>query len=182
MPRHLENPFDDFLMMLIDPFLKPLRNAGVTPNMITHCSIATAALSLLCCLHGRAVWAAILWLTNYVADVADGMMARRYKMESAFGSFLDHFSDVAAFLGLMAFVIWRLIQNPLLPKWPLIIECMLLCCAWYHLQCQEKDSRHYPFDGVDGSRCKDKRYLKYTRWLGVGTLTMWHVCLILTYT
>lgn len=178
LPRHLENPVDDVLMAVVDPLLAPLRRAGVTPNHITLLSIAAAAASLYCCFNGRPSAAAALWSVGYVADVADGMMARRYNMETEFGGRLDHVSDVAAFCGLMAFAWSRL---PRRPWWPLGVEALLLAGAWYHLQCQEKGTPHMAFDGIDGRRCSDKRHLEASRWLGTGTLTLWHLFLIFFY-
>lgn len=178
LPRHLENPVDDLLMVLIDPLLAPLRQRGITPNDITVVSIVAAAASLYCCFRSHPFTAAVFWSLSYAADVADGMMARRYNMETELGGRLDHVSDVAAFCGLMAFAWSRL---PSRPWWPLGVEAVLLAGAWYHLQCQEKGTPHLAFDGIDGRRCADKRHLAISRWLGTGTLTLWHLFLIFFY-
>ena len=178
LPRQLENPFDDLLMVAIEPLLAPLRDLGVTPNAISWASIASAVASIGLAFHGFPVSAACLWLFNYVCDVADGFMARRYRMETEFGGQLDHYGDVLAFCGLMAFVASRLSFRP---WWPLGVEAFLVAATLYHLSCQEVGSKHQSFDGIDGSSCLDKHHLRWTRWFGVGTLTLWHIFLIMFY-
>lgn len=178
LPRHLENPLDDMLMAATQPLMAPLRRAGVTPNGVTLASIAAAAASVYMCFKGHPVAAASLWFLSYVADVVDGMLARRYNMETELGGWLDHGSDVIAFLALMAFAVSRLGHRP---WWPLGVEAGLLAGAWWHLQCQEKDTTHLAFDGIDGSGCADKAHLVYSKWFGTGTLTVWHLFLIFFY-
>lgn len=165
-------------MVAIQPLLRPLRRAGVTPNMVTGVSILAAGASVALCFRGCPVWAMVLWTLNYVADTADGMMARCYGMETEFGGWLDHVSDVLAFCGLMCFVLWRSGGRP---KWPLAVEAVLLAGAWLHLHCQEKDTPHMAFGGIDGGACLDKAHLKFTRFFGTGTLTAWHLFLIHMY-
>jgi len=178
LPRDLENPFDDSLMVLVEPVLLPLYRMGITPNMVTYASILAASAAIYLCFTGHPVLASLLWLLNYIFDIVDGFMARRFHMETRLGSILDHGSDVMAFVGLMAFVISRIKSQP---KWPLSIEIILLIGVWYHLSCQEKDTPHIAFDGIDGNACYDRNHLKYTRWIGTGTLTLWHVFLINFY-
>lgn len=178
LPRHLENPLDDLLMLAIQPLLAPLRRAGVTPNAITGVSMAAAGASIYLCFKGHPTAAALLWVLGYAADVADGFLARRFGLETELGGRLDHLSDVLAFAGLMAFVASRLGGRP---WWPLAVEAGLLLGAWWHLHCQEKGSRFLAFDGVDGSACADKSHLMASRWVGTGTLTVWHVFLICFY-
>lgn len=180
LPRHLENPVDDLLMVAVEPFLEPLRGAGVTPNMLTLVSMIAAAASVFFCFSGHPVCAMVLWLLNYVCDIADGFMARRYNMETAFGSALDHISDVLSFCGLMAFVASRSASLPR-HNWPLGVEIVLLLGAWLHMQCQEKDTPHLAVEGINGEACLDKGHLKFTRFVGTGTLTLWHLFLIHYY-
>lgn len=180
LPRHLENPVDDLLMVAVEPFLEPLHRVGVTPNMLTLMSMICAAASVFCCFGGHPGPAMVLWLSNYVFDVADGFMARRYRMETVFGSALDHISDVLSFCGLMAFVLCRSASRPG-HNWPLGIEIVLLLGAWLHMQCQEKDTPHLAVEGIDGKACLDKDHLKFTRFVGTGTLTLWHLFLIHHY-
>lgn len=180
LPRALENPLDDLLMVAVEPLLQPLHRAGVTPNMVTVGSMLSAVMSVFLCFKGKAALAAFLWLLNYTCDIVDGFLARRYEMETEFGGMLDHVSDVAAFGGLMSFVLWRC-AHASLPVWPLWVEGGLLAGAWLHLHCQEKDTPHMAFDGIDGSACLNKSHLRYTRFFGTGTLTAWHLFLICFY-
>ena len=178
LPRHLENPVDDAIMVAVEPLLEPLHRWGVTPNMVTWASIAAATAALVFFATNRPWAAAAMWTINYVCDTVDGFMARRYHMETVFGSALDHASDVAAFVGLMGLVLTRAAGRP---AWPLFVEVALLLGAYVHLSCQEKDTSHIAFDGIDGTTCPDKTWLAWTRWVGTGTLTLWHLVLIFIY-
>lgn len=181
LPRHLENPIDDLLMVLVEPLLGPLVAAGVTPNMVTWASAAAAAGSIAACFKGRAGLAAGLWVAGYALDIVDGFMARRYNMVTPYGDRLDHATDVLGYAGLIAFVAWRLFrQNPKI-FWPLAVELLLVTGSLYHLQCQEKDTKELPISGVPGCACYDKKHLRFTRWAGMGTLMAWHVFLIWFY-
>lgn len=179
LPRHLENPVDDLLMVAVEPLLASLHAAGVTPNMLTSLSMLAAAASVCLCFKGHPVSAMVAWMLNYICDVADGFMARRFNMETQFGSALDHISDVLAFCGLMAFVARQ--AHLIHIWWPLGIEILLLLGAWLHLQCQEKDTPHLAVEGISGQACLDKGHLRFTRFVGTGTLTLWHLFLIHYY-
>ena len=181
LPRALENPIDDVLMVATEPLLGPLRDAGVTPNMITAASAAASFASVWCCFKGRPVTAAALWVLGYVFDIMDGFMARRYKLESRLGCLMDHATDLLAYAGLMAFVGWRICTMPNRILWPLWVEVVLAAGAWYHLQCQERGTAHMPIQGLDGCGCRDKAHLRWTRFLGTGTLAAWHVLLIVLF-
>lgn len=181
LPRHHENPLDYMILQLIEPTLQPMRNKGITPNTITVLSAVFAVMSICCCFHDKAHWAASAWIVQYVLDCADGFMARRFKMESQLGDCLDHASDMLAFGGLVAFVGSRASAFSLKQNWPLAIELVLLACSWYHMSCQEKDTKHLAITGLSGCKCFDKEHLRYTRWVGTGTLMVWHVFLIYYY-
>lgn len=176
---HLENPVDAAILMGIQPTLQPLRAAGVTPNMITWASAAAAVASLVCCFAGRPHLAAAAWVAGYVLDCADGFMARRYNMETEWGDRLDHATDVLGYGGLVAFVLNRIWKGARV--WPLYVEAVLVAGALYHMQCQEKGSTNIPIKGISGCACMDKSHLRYSRWLGLGTLLVWHIVLIYYY-
>lgn len=183
LPRALENPLDDLIMVAVEPLLQPLRDAGVTPNMVTLASAASSLASVYCCFSGRRLAAVGLWLLGYVLDCVDGFMARRFGMESVLGDLLDHGTDLLAYGGLLAFVAWRFASAgtgglPVPPVWPLAVEAALGCLMVYHMQCQERGTEYMPVEGVDGSACADKAHLRWTRWVGAGTLTAWHLVLI----
>lgn len=181
LPRALENPLDDLLMVAVEPLLAPLRSAGVTPNMVTLASAAASFAAVYLAFAARPVPAAVLWALGYVLDVADGFMARRFKMESKLGCFLDHATDLLAYAGLMAFVFWKIYTANPRVLWPVAVEVWLALAALYHFHCQEKTSTHQPIDGVSGCACRDAAHLRWTRFLGTGTLAAWHVALILFY-
>ncbi len=86
---------DNSIFFRISPKLvDPLRNAGLTPNMVTV--IGTLfTMSTIYFLHKeRRGLAIIVYLIGYTLDCVDGRMARRYKMGSALGKTLDMVSDI----------------------------------------------------------------------------------------
>ena len=181
LPRNLENPLDDLLMVLVEPLLQPLRDAGATPNIITALSALSAAASIHFCFRGRPLNASLLWVLGYVLDIMDGFMARRFSMETRFGCLFDHITDTAAFAGLLAFIASSLMHSPHKVFWPLAVELLLICGSVYHMHCQEKGSPHLAISGISGCACADKRHLAHSRWVGTGTLMAWHVFLIWFY-
>ncbi len=182
LPRALENPIDDLLMVLVEPTLQPLHSAGVTPNMVTLASAAAAAASVYFCFQGRVWPAAGLWVAGYILDVMDGFMARRFDMESRLGDALDHCTDLLGYGGLIAFVLHSLVTMHPRIYWPLAVELILCAAALYQMNCQEKETSYIAIKGIGGCACKDKAHLKYSRWGGMGTLMAWHVFLIYFYT
>lgn len=182
LPPHHENPVDHLILRLIEPTLRPLVDRGITPNMVTYASAFAAAVSVWACFHRDPHLASIAWVAGYALDCMDGFMARRFHMESEYGDTIDHLTDVLAFIGLMAFVGLRAFSLHPRGNWPLAVELVLLATSYYHMQCQEKDTKHIAIKGIGGCRCFDKEHLRYTRWVGTGTLMLWHVFLIYYYT
>ncbi len=181
LPRHLENPLDDLIMAAVEPALRPLRDAGVTPNAVTLASAAATAGSVYCCFRGKTGPAMALWAAGYVLDCVDGFMARRFGMETVLGDALDHGTDLLGYAGLAAFVLSRLYRASPRVVWPVAVELLLCAAALYHMNCQEKGTEHLAVKGVGGCACMSKNHLRWSRWGGLGTLMAWHVFLIYFY-
>jgi hypothetical protein len=80
---------------LADAIVPPLRAIGIgTPNKITYFNVVVRAICMhyLVNEHSYAIVAAIFFFSQ-VLDCADGQCARRYKLGSEFGAWLDHTTD-----------------------------------------------------------------------------------------
>lgn len=191
LPQRFENPLDWLLIKALVPMMPVVHALGITPNMLTAASALCAAASLYFMVKGRIVLALVLWGFNYIFDLADGLKARLFDEQSAQGDRLDHSSDVASVLGLYAVIAWKVgsplkVAWSLRRAWPLVVEVLLVVLGLQHFQCQERysqarTSQYIPVEGIDVSRCKDVDAMRWTRWFGIATVTLWHLFLIAFY-
>lgn len=180
---HQENPIDLLISKIASPLADYLIGLGFTPNHVTFFSFTFGVLSIVGFWRRHMFLAMLCYLIGYVFDCTDGVMARRYHMESVFGDIFDHFTDVIVWLLLITLILTRVKQYQMTFIWPLIIELVLLATNYYQLACQEKlvASQYIPIYGVNGEVCKNVEWLKWTRFGGTGTLTVWHLFLIWFY-
>ena len=97
------NLFFPIATKLVDP----LRNLGLTPNMVTYLSTIFTFLSLYYFHIENRVYASITYLIGYTLDCVDGKMARKYKMSSKFGMALDLVSDNVSNIALIGYLIQK---------------------------------------------------------------------------
>ena len=184
LPANHENPVDALIIRLIDKPVDVLHHLGVSPNAVTALSALTSILSIHYFLCRKPVLSASFWLLSYVLDCVDGLLARRYGLETKLGDKYDHYTDVAAFLGLAACVLARVLSDPALPRWPLAVEAALLALSYLHMHCQQRggiSAKYIPIEGVSGCACPWDGAVRATRWAGMGTLLLWHLVLIARY-
>lgn len=181
LPTVYENPLDQLLFDVASPIVDATRAIGVTPNEVTAVSFAAGTLALHAFRQGRPRLAIACWVVNYLCDTVDGMMARRYDMETAFVDWADHTTDVvtyAGIFGLAAEKVWRG------QAWqPLAIGLVLASCAVGHMTCQEafvKD-KHQKVAMLNADWCADPNNLRWTRFVGVGTLNLYLLWMIWFY-
>jgi hypothetical protein len=74
-------------------FIDPMRNAGLTPNMVTYLSTALTFLALYYLNIDNKLYACVAYFFGYIFDCVDGKMARKYKMGTKYGMALDLVSD-----------------------------------------------------------------------------------------
>jgi CDP-diacylglycerol--glycerol-3-phosphate 3-phosphatidyltransferase len=93
------------LAALRDALVERLARAGVRPNVLTLCGLATSLVAAAFAATGRFVPAGLLLLLAGVFDALDGAIARRTDRSSSFGAFLDsvmdRYADLAVLLGLV---------------------------------------------------------------------------------
>lgn len=87
------------------------------PNILTGYRFVAAPLLLLCLYPGAATWVSLLgfglYLSAALTDLADGYIARKYKVESVLGKLMDPLADKV----LVAAVLVMLIPLDRMPAW-----------------------------------------------------------------
>lgn len=193
LPSKFENPIDWYIYHGISPIVDVLRTWGVTPNDISILSFLAALVAIYYTYQRCWVPAIIAWSLNYFFDCMDGMMARRYNMESRFGDILDHTTDYMSFIGLfIVFVIlWR--KHPKDPMKHVLLVALLgwflaIALSSYHINCQEKYvQEHTDFDtmatilGIKMPTCGCISEMGMTRYFGTGTLLIYTLMLIILF-
>lgn len=90
-----EPTIDNYLFFpMADLLIDPLRNIGLTPNMVTLISTFFTLFTIYYLEKNNLILAACSYLFGYVLDCVDGKMARKYNMGSDLGMVLDTSSDV----------------------------------------------------------------------------------------
>jgi CDP-diacylglycerol--serine O-phosphatidyltransferase len=82
----------------------------VSPNridMLTLGGLLLSSLGLLSALNGTLTLSIGLMLSAMFIDMVDGLLARRMKLESEFGRYLDSFCDVFIYLVLPLFILYQ---------------------------------------------------------------------------
>jgi len=97
------NLFFPLATRLIDP----LKNIGLTPNMVTYLSNLFTFLSIYYFNLDNRIYACISYLIGYLLDCVDGKMARKYNMTSNFGMALDLVSNNVSNSLLLSFLIQK---------------------------------------------------------------------------
>ena len=92
--------------------------AGVNlPNLITIARILTVPVIVWAITSGQMLFAFLLFLAAGVSDAVDGFLAKRFNMQSEFGSYLDPLADKALIVSI--YVSLGIIES--LPRWLVIL-------------------------------------------------------------
>ena len=172
IPSALENPIDDVLIRMADMMAPGLKATGHTPDVITTYSFLAAMLSLAALSRGNTVAFAVLWMSQYFFDCADGHFARKYGMVTRFGDLYDHATDYIAFAGLAFLIHDRYDMNKIHPVF-FVFFAVTGVLNVVHIGCQQKvyGGSGESLDVAKGA-CVDTSWLKFTRFFGVGTVNV----------
>jgi CDP-L-myo-inositol myo-inositolphosphotransferase len=109
----MESPYDGFVSRHLNrrlsrPLARVLSFTPVTPNQVSVASLGVALAAFFSFAYSQHIIAALLTQASSIIDGIDGDLARRKKMTSAFGGFmdsiLDRYSDALIVLGLAVWV------------------------------------------------------------------------------
>lgn len=113
-----EHPADLAIVAASQPVIAFMRETlRLTPNLVTGLSFLFTLLALFLLWRGHLAGFALASLASYYFDDLDGAMARRYKLTSDVGELLDHLSDLAYFLGVLAILAVRYRALRFRPAW-----------------------------------------------------------------
>jgi phosphatidylglycerophosphate synthase len=185
--REQENPFDNIFIDIAEwlntNIFRPL---NYTPNMITTMSLFLGIVSVILFHYQYYLLSILFFITAYILDCADGNYARKYNMETSFGDYYDHISDMSKGLFILIAVIIHPI--PLRTKQILIfVLAILISLSLVHLGCQEgiyNPDKHDKYDSLSnlkylcGNTESSLKYIQYTRYFGTGTLIV-YMCLLI---
>jgi phosphatidylglycerophosphate synthase len=179
IPPSMENPFDNIILFYVEKVNPYLRRLGVTPNMLTTCSLIFGILSPLLIYKGWFGIGAILFLIAYVFDCMDGNMARAFDMVTVFGDYYDHATDI---IQIVLFVI-AILMSPMRYEHKvsmLVTATILFCASFIHIGCQEKVYGYQvPCLQVWEKLCPNPDIIYTTRYFGTGTMIMFVVIFLL---
>lgn len=169
VPPHMENPIDNVFIYLSEIMNPVYRKLNFTPNILTTFSLIFGILASLALYEGFYVISGICLLIMYYFDCADGNFARTYKMYSDFGDKYDHYSDLVKNL----LMVIALYFSPM-KKSNKITLCVLVVVlqglSMIHYGCQEKVfNMHAGILDFTKKLCPEQTYIKYTRFIGLGT-------------
>jgi phosphatidylglycerophosphate synthase len=89
-----ESIADNYIFFPIaNQMVDPLRNIGLTPNMVTYISSLLTILSLYYLYIDEKHFACVSYFLGYLFDCVDGKMARKYNMGTKLGMALDLVTD-----------------------------------------------------------------------------------------
>ena len=178
----MENPIDNILMKGVELMSGPLHCMGATPNMVTTLSLAAGLGSAYALKKRRYDLAAALTALAYFLDCVDGYMARKYDQVTEFGDWYDHVSDIVKQLSLM-FVMYKLDKRKFYRVLPVIMVFSISQCI--HVGCQEKvyGKGESVTLSISKKLCpgNPNKNIKYTRYVGCGTLALVLVLCILYF-
>jgi len=185
IPEKYENPFDNILINIAEMSNNFFHKQNFTANDLTTLSLLFSIWSTFNLYKGKYGLSAILYLVSYYFDCMDGNYARKYKMESKFGDLYDHFSDFIKTIFLFI-TMYQTNKNKFWKLFPIIL--FLLFLTFVHMSCQEVyyDKNNSPSLYLVKLLCPANKnnvdkFLKITRYVGVGTFNLFIFYILLTY-
>jgi CDP-diacylglycerol--serine O-phosphatidyltransferase len=112
----LENPCNErsdfgamFLQDVLDITIKKLKSQ--TANVITLTNLSLGGFAIIFCIHGNLRLSLLLIFIAALADRFDGMVARKFNIESELGKQLDSMGDIISFGVAPALLLYQGILN-----------------------------------------------------------------------
>ena len=181
IPSKYENPIDRIFLRITEKMVPPLRETlGLTPNMVTVLSGILGLVSLYFLYRQELIPFLILFIISNLLDACDGYMARRYRMESDLGDYLDHLFDNIRFISYILILYFVAPWNKISAAAKAILVTIFVVLSFLsavHLGCQERLSS-YPnhnqvLQKLIGLCPNPREMIQYTRYFGCGTLFLY---------
>lgn len=180
IPYDLENPIDNIILQYgVEPIQSFLYKLRITPNTITVIGLFFGLMSSYYFNISRYNISASLWFLSYYMDCIDGYYARTYNMETEFGDFLDHTSDLFKSI-IMVYLMYKKDRKKLLKIiFYLSIPFVLMLI---HLGCQQrlKNGDKKELLDVLSNFCPNTSYIHFFKYFGSGTvIIIFSICILL---
>ena len=179
---NIDNPIDNILYKIIDTQLEFYKDLNLTPNLITTISLFSGLLSVYLLNNEHFIPSAILWFISYYFDCADGKMARKFNMTSKFGDLYDHLSDILKHI-LLFYILYIKLKDDTHYNKILIIFFVIFILSMSQLGCQEKYTNKNDSPTLEITKTlvifDCEKQMKFTRYFGPATLTLYIVLLII---
>ena len=188
IPRELDNPVDNLCIVISEQLSEIFHKFNFSPNQLTTISLLMGLLSLYMYIQGLYLISAVFFFIQYLFDCFDGYYARKYDMVTRFGDYYDHFKDVIiAILIIIPIIINYNSQNNYKKCLPYVL-ILFFFGSVIHLGCQEvyygknqSETLYHlkQFCPTKHDKASVTEIIKYTRFFGTGTFTLYIIFLIL---
>ena len=181
LPPQYENPIDNIIYKFVPKQSQLLDN--FSPNFITSITVLFSSLGIYFFIKEKYEFAALCYFISYFYDCVDGYHARRKKMESTFGDYYDHITDIG-FNFAFIYLLYKKSKNLKNNKILYIGFIVYYILMYSHLSLQEVyyGKNMSPLLNIFGLSNKSKSkicYLKYARYFGTGTYNLLFAIFIL---
>jgi len=179
-PDH-ENIIDNCFQNVAISHLDFYHKLNLIPNHLTTCSLFFGLLSGYLFYYDKTILSVISFIISYYFDTADGLYARKYKMETELGEIYDHIADTLRVL-LILYIMYIKSSTKFYMYLPVII--IILFLSFVHLGCQEK---HYNGQvkqhliSQTKMLCPNPKHIKYTKFCSSGLFTLIFIIIMLLY-
>lgn len=167
IPKEIENPIDNIIIDIAEHFCPSFKSLKFTPNDITTLSLITGLIAAYFLYKDNIPMFSVFFILSYFFDCMDGFYAREYNMVTNFGDKYDHYKDAIVNILIVVVFIYR--YKSLLGSMLIILA---LIPYLIQLGCQEKvyERPDSPSLSELKNMCPRKTDIRYTRYLGGGTL------------
>lgn len=132
----LEDPVSSVFYDMAQATSPYLYEIGVTPNMITTIRLMLVIVGFGYFFeNGYYRTSSLMFLANYFGDCLDGHMARKYGMETVFGDYYDHITDILTYI--IAFYYTSVNIDPEY-DWLVLLIFVILILSLAQVGCEER--------------------------------------------
>jgi phosphatidylglycerophosphate synthase len=172
--KEYENPIDYKLYELseyVSEYLHNIKIFTITPNTITIFGIFISFLSIYALWNNYYIISITLLFFRHFLDCLDGYYARKYNMQSEFGDYLDHISDLFTFISIFLILLYKLKKIEKLVF--LILTAFLSLISLIQIGCQEiiYDNKNDKNSSLKQTKklCFNTNFIHFTKYFANGT-------------
>jgi phosphatidylglycerophosphate synthase len=132
----LEDPVSQLFYDISDQLSPHLHGLKISPNMVTLQRFIVFIIGFIYFFEKKMYRsAALIYMYAYFCDCLDGHLSRKYNMETTFGDYFDHITDIVTILISVYFIALTLNERY---RWILFIIMLILGISLLQTGCQER--------------------------------------------